>query len=90
MFPALHDVGGLGELGGLDEEDETTEGDGLGEVDQISLCVASTSTVQGKYKWDKNHSCKFCSKQVLKMSTHLQDMHADEPEVASILCLEKG
>jgi hypothetical protein len=45
---------------------------------------------EGKYKWNKKHACKFCSKLVLKMSTHLQDVHANEAEVAKILSMPKG
>ena len=40
-------------------------------------------------KWGKKHSCKFCSKMVGKMSTHLTRVHAHEAEVAAILRLPK-
>ena len=52
--------------------------------------IRPTARKAGKYKWDKRHACKYCSKLVLKMSTHLQDRHSDESEVAQILVMPKN
>ena len=52
--------------------------------------ISLAQRVEGKYKWDKKHCCKFCSKFVLKTSTHFQNVHSKEPEVAKILAMEKG
>ncbi|XP_070178264.1 uncharacterized protein [Littorina saxatilis] len=41
-------------------------------------------------KWGKKHSCKFCSKMVVKMSTHLTKVHAHGADVAAVLRLPKG
>ena len=48
------------------------------------------SKSNGKYRWNKQHACKFCPKLVNKMSTHLIDVHSDISEVAEVLALPIG
>lgn len=55
-------------------------------------CLQNTLRVgkqTGTNKWDKKHACKFCRECRNKMSTHLERVHKNEPEVASTLLLPK-
>eukprot|EP00745_Piridium_sociabile_P041488 TRINITY_DN8204_c0_g1_i1.p1 TRINITY_DN8204_c0_g1~~TRINITY_DN8204_c0_g1_i1.p1 ORF type:complete len:792 (-),score=157.14 TRINITY_DN8204_c0_g1_i1:193-2568(-) len=61
-------------------------------VDRPSDCTLDPLVVsqsQGK-KWNKQHSCKFCQKLVIKMSDHLERVHGSEPEVARVSAMRKG
>ena len=40
--------------------------------------------------WDKKHSCPFCTECFAKLPRHLEQIHSDEIEVASILALPKS
>ena len=63
-----------------------------------SVCAKVSSSTEGvsvahragKNKWDKKHSCKYCQKLVNKMSTYLQRVHANEPEVEAAMKLTKN
>ena len=50
---------------------------------------AAVGVATGK-KWGKQHGCLYCSKMVLKMSTHLERKHSHELEVAAVLQLPKN
>ncbi|KAK7501253.1 hypothetical protein BaRGS_00007378 [Batillaria attramentaria] len=76
--------GEISERGMAAENEQNCEG----ELPWEGVYLQSRGT--GKYKWDKKHSCKYCKKLVLKMSTHMMTVHDKEPEVAKILAMDKG
>ena len=54
------------------------------------VTVISVDKRKTNNKWDKKHSCKYCTNLVTKMSSHLQRCHSDETEVAQVLAMRKG
>ena len=44
----------------------------------------------GNNIWDKKHICKYCRKQITKVSSQLQRMHENESEVCNMLALPKS
>ena len=58
-------------------------------VHQEDKLYVQQSVVGGKKRQLKNHSCLYCEKQISKMARHLEQVHADELEVAKVLNLTK-
>lgn len=71
------------------DEDRVEESDDDLVVEEECMQALSRDN-RKKYRWDKQHNCKFCHKMVLKMSTHLIDCHYDKKEVKNILEMTKG
>ena len=70
---------------------DTPESSQLGEVTSTSgtVTVQNASNKNGR-RWDKKHSCSFCMECFAKLPRHLEQIHSDEIEVASILALPKS
>ena len=58
-------------------------------VHQEDKLYMQQSVVGGEKRQLKNHSCLYCEKQISKMARHLEQVHADELEVAKVLNLTK-
>ena len=46
-----------------------------------TMAVLATNSATNKQKWDKRHSCKYCSKLYVKIARHLEDCHSREEDV---------
>ena len=68
-----------------------TESSQLGEVTSTigTVTVQNASNKNGR-RWDKKHSCPFCTECFAKLPRHLEQIHSGEIEVASILALPKS